>query len=351
MDCKKALKLILLMIAALSNVHEADAKKKERHDKEAGTFKTPRWYTSKKSFVILGDVYGKEKILVELNLSELADEETVAITDYTTDVINTEERQSFIYRKKENQLEVMDKSSNVEYEEQTYESVSEEVIHFESNTGRVRIVFRGSGSMFRKRGGISVTYKKFTNEEMEERCRKTDLPLSNEESPTCENDFAGFATRCTGEFQCPQHFMATGIAKCQLNTWQDVCIPDISAWEIMKDPTYNCQPNRGQRLGVRGLKKCPLDATYLAATLNFDDTDDEENTEQPSRRAGGGRSPHVNRMERKCQKFCLPDKAEFMDHFPSDIQNEKQLQIFYQCYTCVARWDCNFSSRSFKVHG
>lgn len=245
---------------------------------------------------------------------------------------------------------MLDKSSNVEYEEQTYESASEEVIHFESNTGRVLIVFKGSGSRFRKRGGISGTYKRFTNEDMEDRCRKTDLPLSNEESPNCENDFAGFATRCTGDFQCPQHFMATGIAKCQLNTWQDVCIPDISAWEIMKDPTYNCQPNRGQRLGVRGLKKCPLDATYLAAILNNDNTDEEESTEQTSKRSGG-RSTLVNKMERSCQRFCVPDKAKYMDHFPSDVRNEEQLKVFYRCYTCVAHWDCNFSSRRHTVHG
>ena len=42
------------------------------------------------------------------------------------------------------------------------------------------------------------------------RCRKADLPLSDESSLSCDDDFRGNATRCTGSFTCPPNFISMG---------------------------------------------------------------------------------------------------------------------------------------------
>merc|ERR1712168_71319 len=320
----------------MAGQHGIYAKKQTLTD-TAGDFSTPDHYTKKESFVVVGDEYGGESIFVEMDLSQLADGEYVVINDYTK-TIESDQPKSLTYFKKNGNLQLLDKSYNVR--RQAFQTVSYTNLQFKSTSGRVFIMFKGK--TIRNYGGISGSYRRYSHSEMEGRCTKESLPPSS--SLMCEDDFAGLATSCTGNFQCPQHTLATGMAVCQYNTWQMVCLPTEKGWNI-----YNSKC-------LESTDQCPLDTTYFLSAKNFDEDaiDGDGETREMSPNGDGGRSVNFDNLKAQCNRlgFCQPKKAKCMDHFPSDLTNRHQLMRFIRCKKCVEIWNCDFSKRNVnQVHG
>merc|ERR1719454_963394 len=99
---------VLCIAALIYTAQEAGAKRGAKGtalEDKSGEFTAPRRrYAKQESYVVQGDVDGNEKILVELNLEKLGEKEIVTITDYTKDVVNADEEQTFQYTKQKGQL-------------------------------------------------------------------------------------------------------------------------------------------------------------------------------------------------------------------------------------------------------
>merc|ERR1712025_683989 len=187
-------------------------------------------------FVINGDGY--DYIHVELDLSQLENGETVMIMDSSRKVKSVSP-QNLTYRKSSGQLRLSDKSQSSR--SQSSKPVSYTHLQFESKSGLIIIVFKGRSSS--SYGGLSGTYRQYTEDEMQGRCSKLNLPPSDAGSLNCEGDFAGMATTCTGSFTCPRHFVATGRAECRGKEWTMVCLPTPAGWNIFNNDCVDSSVN------------------------------------------------------------------------------------------------------------
>jgi len=300
---------------------EASAKKNKLRD-GSGRFETPK-KSGKETYMVINDTKGT-LIVVELQLGNLGAGEHVLITDNTA-MSRTTEPQSFTYTKQGNQLVVVDQSYNVRTERQV--PAPSDVIKFESFTGRVFIMYLGKNT-----GGVVGNYQIYNQREQ---CTKSDLVVTSG-GLICDDDLAGFATVCRGNFQCPVDFETTGTATCVMNEWRGKCLPGPSALDVLATCTSD-------------LTNCPLDSDFL--NLLKEDDDDEEAEPQADGSAGKSIST-LKVWEKKCSNYCNPKRSCYNDYFPKDFNNRAAVNRYIQCARCANMLKCSFSGNtSDRVHG
>jgi len=301
------------VVAFLSN--EASAKKHKLTD-ASGKFTTPN-IVGKETYVVIGDSYDGV-IVVELQLGDLGDGEIVVIKD-NTKMVRTRTPKSLTYIQKGNQLQILDQSYNVESE--SIKLATSNVATFESTSGRVFVMYLG-----KKTGQVVAKYQMFAESEQ---CSKSDLEVTSG-SPQCDDGFAGspYATVCRGEFQCPDNFIPTGVARCHNNRWIDNCLPNADA--LANLPTCT------------NLNDCPLNSALLDEFKFLDDL--EEGLEEISSESAGRSNSYLNKWKSRCQKFCSPRINCYPDAFPSDFNVQAAVRKYITCGRCVHNFNCIFKS-------
>lgn len=301
------------IIAFLSD--EASAKK-HKYRKPSDSFDTRR-ISGKDTYMIIDDSKPTNVIVVELHLGNLGNNELLMITD-NPPIVNTKEPQKFTYSMMGNQLKVLDQSYGVRTEE--YERVQSDVVTFESFTGRVFIMYMGKNA-----GGATVKYQVYPKRQQ---CAKGDLTVTSGDID-CEDDLAGYATKCTGNFPCPENYISTSTATCLVNEWIGTCLPNQAAYEDLGSAYEAC---RGD------LETC-LDPGIVKDLMNNDDIDVEDDT-AVGRSSGGV----LKRLRAMCAKYCQqPRKDCFNAYFPKDFSNLVDVRRYKNCSRCVYVHKCTFS--------
>jgi len=320
---------ILCVAASIVLIGEVNAK---TYRAKSGSFRTPTRPSRRQIYILIGSDTVKEKISVELDLTKLGKYETVKIADRTTGR-SRDKPQRYMYKKRNGQIKVLDMSAP----RQGWQSVATNRVHFDTELEQVKIEFESSNR--RAYRGFSGSYYRFdlAAAEMEGRCPIDDLPWSNSDRRSCTNEFAGTATKCTGDFACPKHFIPMGVGECQQNTWRLVCAPSITAWGIY---SKECTPPNEE--------SCPIDTTYIEGvkaylSIYFGDLNATISDREPV---------SIKKIERACVPICKPRVPDCMGHFPSDVTNQAELKKFIRCQRCLYIYDCDFiSQRAATVFG
>jgi len=297
------------VIAFLSN--EASAKKNKYRD-PSGSF-TTRKKSGKDTFMIIDDSQGANVIVVELQLGNLGNNEFLMITD-NPPVVGADEEQKITYTMMGNQLKVLDQS----YDAITrgYERAPSDVVNFESFTGRVFIKYDGKNT-----GEVTGKYQVYHKQQL---CAKSDLTVTSG-GIDCDDDLAGFATECRGEFTCPKNSIMTRTATCRLNEWRDACFPNQAALEA--------------------LGACTGDLTNCTDSGILNDLIEVMNNATPGRSS----SSVVSRLKKMCPSYCnfktkRPTKHCYNDYFPKDFSNKMAMRRFKNCSICVYIYKCDLDA-------
>jgi len=279
-------------------------------------------------FLIESKTSPVQTILVELNLESLAPGELISISDLGG------ERYEVIYWIKNDGGNLMksDQSYYIPYDEQKYVPVTEDIISFESTSGKVEIYFLSRNNY----GGFHGRYDMVTYKDMQSRCVVEDLPASK---PICTSEIAGYASHCTGTFTCPQYFQQTGFAVCQDQQWRGVCLPDETGMEIWSDPE-KCIVDKE----TNEITNCPLDHKYLWALHDFEYDMKVVDT-------GPGRRLSIQDIRDLCFSFCQRTKYStcFNEFFPSDFNDKLATATFVMCNKCTVMYRCSFETKTAEI--
>lgn len=284
-----------------------------------GNFSTPSWPSVQKRVYVIRSVDedGADwRISVALNLTQIQPEEFLVITE-----LDTDEPQEFTYTVRDGQLTELHKFyRNNEYTE-SYQ-VIDKPAPFHSRTSRVKIIYLNYNSLSTKVGGISGKYEKYL---MHSTCKVSLLEDQSNSTLMCDNKISPYASKCSGEFICPEHFLPLGSAECHSQNWV-VCYPDADGLQIITDCV--------QAYKTEGSwKSCPVDPSYV----NYLEMINDGAPKITETESSAGRSFKLNRIKKLCNPSCTAGCS-----VPTITSGRNKLFQYLFCCKCVAVYKCNF---------
>lgn len=256
------------------------------------------------------------RISVALDLSKMKDGEIVSIFD-----LDTEKPQEFTYLVRNEELFELHKFYRHGIYSETYET-ADRANFYHSSTSRVKIqFFQNSTSL--EMGGIAGNYERYLPHM---HCDKSSLRTLND-NVKCDYDIAPYATSCTGEFICPDHFLPLRSAECNSGSWI-ACYPNATGLQIIAE-CVQAYENKGSWEG------CPVEPSYIMQLNMIDDgmpkIDDNASEE-------AGRSFRLRSMQQLCTRPCTGK----MCPVPNFNSGRMKIMEYLICCRCVAIYKCNF---------
>lgn len=311
--------LLFYLVDVCSSSPAERQKTKYKLYAERGNFSTPAWPPVRKRTFVIRSNEGDEadwRISVALDLSLMQPEEFLLITE-----LDTDQPQEYTYTLRNGHLTELHKSyRNNEYFE-TYRVIDEPAA-FHSSTGRVKVMYVNYNPLSAKVGGVFGKYEKYLTYST---CKVSLLENQSNNMITCDNEIAPYASQCSGDFICPEHFLPLSSAECHSQNWV-VCYPDATGLQIVTD-CMQAYENEGT------WESCRVDPSYV------------NNLGMVSDGAPAIKEYSAGRGLRRMQSLCTPSCRAGCS-VPNSTSGRNNIFKYLFCCRCVAIYKCKFVARS-----